>query len=189
MKNHSLGLYGGTFDPIHNGHLILARDAMEQIGIERMVFLPAKISPHKLDCPPSEPAARLAVLEACLADEPGFAVDAREIEREGPSFTIDTVRAYREEYPQATLYYLIGEDNLEALHTWKEIDALREIVRFVVLSRGEGPHTHPYETIARRVEISSTEIRKRVASGLSIRYMVPMAAIRLIQRFALYRNV
>ena len=97
--NEKIGLYGGSFDPIHNGHLILARDAMERLELDKVIFLPARISPHKLDRPPAPPEARCQMLSAAIADEPRFEMDPCEIEREGPSFTIDTVQSFQSQYP------------------------------------------------------------------------------------------
>jgi nicotinate-nucleotide adenylyltransferase len=188
MKDAHIGLFGGSFDPVHTGHLLLAADAREHLGLDRLVFLPAKISPHKLDSPPSPPESRRALLEAAIAGEPSFHLDARELDREGPSFTIDTVREYRREFPRATLHYLIGDDNLPDLDTWRDIADLRANVRFVVLARHGIPDGCPYPVIARRIEISSTEIRKRVAEGRSVRYMVPVAVGEMIERLGLYRN-
>ena len=186
--NVKIGLYGGSFDPIHNGHLILARDAMERLGLEKVVLLPARISPHKLDRPPASPEARCQMLAAAIAGEPNFEMDACEIEREGPSFTVDTVRVFNESYPGAKLYYFIGDDNLPELDTWKDIASLQQSAQFVVLSRAGMPFLSKFPTITRHVEISSTEIRNRVARGLSVRYMVPPPACAVIAKLGLYRN-
>lgn len=183
-----IGLYGGSFDPIHNGHLILARDAMERLELDRVVFLPARISPHKLDRPPASAEARCRMIAAAIEGEQGFFLDDREVRRDGPSFTVDTVRAYGGEFPGARLYYFIGDDNLDELHTWKEIDNLRTLVQFIVLSRAGMPFLAEYPTITRRVEISSTEIRNRIARGLSVRYMVPFPACQVITMEGLYKN-
>lgn len=183
-----IGLYGGSFDPIHIGHLILARDARERLDLDRVIFLPARISPHKLDHPPAPPEARCEMLAAALKDEPHLEMDDCEITREGPSFTIDTVRQYREKFPEAKLYYFIGDDNLTELHTWKEIDALQELADFVVLTRAGMPFLSKFPMIERHVEISSTEIRNRVARGLSVRYMVADSTCEVITKLRLYRN-
>jgi len=181
MKSR-VGIFGGSFDPVHNGHLLLARDAIEQLGISRVVFVPARLSPHKLERPPSDPAFRLRLLEAAVAGEPGFSVDPLELEREGPSFAIDTVRAMREKFPGSDLYYFIGADNIPKLHTWKDIDELRGIARFAVFSRGDLPVPQGWPRLLRRVEISSTEIRSRIAAGASLRYMVPDCLLPLLEK-------
>lgn len=181
-----LGLYGGSFDPIHNGHLILARDAMERLELDQVIFLPARISPHKLDRPPAPPEARCAMLAAALKGEPHMEMDDCEITREGPSFTIDTVRRFQEKYPQSRIYYFIGDDNLPELDTWKEIEHLQQLVQFVVLSRVGMPFLNKYPTITRHIELSSTEIRNRIARGQSVRYMVPAPTCEVIAQQGLY---
>jgi nicotinate-nucleotide adenylyltransferase len=186
--NEKIGLYGGSFDPIHNGHLILARDAMERLELDKVIFLPARISPHKLDRPPAPPGARCQMLAAAIADEPRFEMDPCEIEREGPSFTIDTVQLFRDRYPGAKLYYFIGDDNLPELDTWRDIANLRESAHFVVLSRAGMPFFSEFPIITRHIEISSTEIRNRIARGLSVRYMVPLPACDVIAKLGLYRD-
>ncbi|HEY5812865.1 MAG TPA: nicotinate-nucleotide adenylyltransferase, partial [Terrimicrobiaceae bacterium] len=186
--NEKIGLYGGSFDPIHNGHLILARDAMELLDLERVIFLPARISPFKLDRPPAPPEARCQMLSAAIAEEPRFEMDPCEVEREGPSFTIDTLRALQSRRPDAKFYYFIGDDNLAELHGWKDISALRQAVQFVVLSRAGTPFVSEFPTITRHIEISSTEIRSRVARGLSVRYMAPLPVCEVIANLGLYRN-
>jgi nicotinate-nucleotide adenylyltransferase len=186
--NEKIGLYGGSFDPIHNGHLILARDAMERLELDKVIFLPARISPHKLDRPPAPPQARCQMLSAAIADEPRFEMDPCEIEREGPSFAIDTVQFFQRRHPDAKLYYFIGDDNLPELESWKDSERLREAAQFVVLSRTGMPFLSEFPTITRHIEISSTEIRKRVARGLSVRYMAPLPVCELIARLGLYRN-
>ena len=186
--NEKIGLYGGSFDPIHNGHLILARDAMERLELDKVIFLPARISPHKLDRPPAPPEARCQMLSAAIADEPRFEMDPCEIERGGPSFTIDTVKSFQSRHPDAKLYYFVGDDNLPELESWKDSAKLLEAAQFVVLSRAGMPFLSEFPTITRHVEISSTEIRKRVARGLSVRYMAPLPVCELIEKLGLYRN-
>lgn len=184
---HRIGLYGGSFDPVHNGHLILAREAKEQLALDCVIFIPARISPHKEGSPPIHPSDRLDMVAAAIDGEADFFVDDLEIHREGPSFTIDTVRKYRTDFPRAAIYYLIGGDNVAELHTWKEIAALQELVTFVVLERGAA-HEVPEgcEQISRNISISSTDIRNRVASGYSIRYLVPEMVHEIIRSRQLY---
>ncbi len=123
----TIGILGGTFDPVHHGHLILARDAVEQLGLTRLIFVPAAINPHKLARGgPAAPAdARLAMLRAAIAGEPRFGVDDCELRRAGPSFSIDTVREFHARWPEAGLVYLLGADNIADLPTWRDIDELR----------------------------------------------------------------
>ena len=189
----NIGLYGGSFDPVHHGHLLLARDAVEQLGLAHLVFIPAAISPHKLTRAPGAPGdQRLQMLQAAIAGEPRFSVDPCELHRAGPSYTIDTIHALRAGHPPGTnFFYLIGEDNVAALHTWHRIDELRALVRFVVCRRHAPnlPSTTPTDcpVLTRWVDISSTEIRNRVASGRSIRYLVPEGVAAIINAQSLYR--
>ena len=183
-----LGLYGGTFDPIHHGHLILAREAIERLDLDRVVFIPAALSPHKLDSSPASGPVRRDMVAAAIAGEPGFALDDSEIHRAGPSFTIDTVEHTRARFPGAEIYYFIGEDNVAALHTWRRIAELRQLVRFVVLGRGDDSTPGEFPRLGRRIDISATEIRSRVAHGQSIRYLVPESVRTLIEQHHLYQD-
>ena len=195
-RTERIGLYGGSFDPIHAGHLILARDALEQLGLARMIFLPAAISPHKLGhAPGASGEDRLAMLRAAVIGEERFLVDPCELERAGPSYTVDTVRDLRGKFPAAEFFYLVGEDNLPALDTWHRAAELRAAVRFVVCRRhssagsgkGDGAVQAGLPVVERWVDISSTEIRKRVAAGRSIRYLVPEGVREIIDARQIYR--
>ena len=184
-----LGFYGGTFDPIHNGHLILARDALEALQLDRLFFIPNAVSPHKLASEPVPGAIRAEMVRAAIEDEPRFDLDALELDRTGVSYTIDTIVAMRERFgPDTEFFYLIGQDNVADLPTWRRIDDLHHLVSFVVLARTESDTPLPYITVRRRIEISSTEIRNRVANGLSIRYLVPDKVRALIERHSLYTS-
>ena len=183
-----LGLFGGSFDPIHHGHLILAREALESLGLDLVLFIPSGISPHKLARPPAPAGLRCQMVEAAVRDEPGLGWDDCEIRRPGPSFAIDTVREMAVRHPGVELHFFIGEDNLASLDTWKDIAALRTLVKFVVLARGHGAPDHGFPVISRPVDISSTDIRNRIARGLSVRYLAPEAACEIISQHHLYRN-
>ncbi len=183
-----LGLYGGTFDPIHHGHLILAREAIEKLELDQVVFIPAALSPHKLSSSPAAAEVRRAMVAAAIAGEPRFALDDSEIHRAGPSFTIDTVEQTRAAHPDAEIYYFIGEDNVAALHTWRRIDDLRRLVRFVVFGRGDESTPGEFPRLSRRIDISATAIRSRVARGQSIRYLVPESVRTLIDEHHLYQD-
>jgi nicotinate-nucleotide adenylyltransferase len=183
-----IGIYGGTFDPIHHAHLILAREAMETLQLEEVIFIPAAISPHKLDERPTPAAIRLEMLRAAIEGERRFRVDERELHRPPPSFTIDTLEEFVGAQPEAEIFYFIGSDNLPRLHTWHRIDDLQKLVRFVVLERGSTRSGSELLTIPRLIDISATEIRNRVATGASIRYLVPPAVAEIIQRHQLYQE-
>ena len=183
-----IGIFGGTFDPVHHGHLILARDALEKLQLETVIFVPAAISPHKLEREPTSPAIRLEMLRAAIEGEPLFSFDAMELERPSPSYTVDTIEVLRQREPAAEFFFLIGEDNVARLSTWHRFPELSKMVQFVVLDRSGLRTGHPYPAIRRHLDISATDIRNRVASGRSIRYLVPPAVETIIRERQLYRE-
>jgi nicotinate-nucleotide adenylyltransferase len=184
-----IGIMGGTFDPIHHGHLILARDALEELDLRKVIFVPNYRSPHKLGVSAAPPELRAAMVRAAIEGEAGFEIDEVEILRSGTSYTIDTALHLRMLYPQADLFYLIGEDNLAALHTWRRLDELLLLVQLVVMARATDGPPHPYITLhQRRVDISATDIRGRIAKGESIRYLVPDKVRAIIENHQLYRE-
>jgi nicotinate-nucleotide adenylyltransferase len=188
ISSEKIGLFGGSFDPIHHGHLILARDAMESLGLDRVIFIPVNVSPHKLAHPPVAARLRCEMVAAAIAGESRFSMDACEAEREGPSFAVDTVRVMRRRFPQAELFYFIGEDNVSSLHTWREIDELKKLASFVVLARGNLQPVEGFPVISRNIDISSTDIRNRIAQGLPVRYLLPDAVCAILTRHQLYLN-
>jgi nicotinate-nucleotide adenylyltransferase len=181
-------LYGGSFDPIHHGHLLLAREAMEQFGLDRVVFIPAAQSPFKLDRVPAPPDQRLAMVQAATAGEPGFEWDDSEVHRAGPSFTVDTVEAWKARAPADELYYLIGQDNVSDLPKWRRSAELLGMVKFVVFERDGYDTPHGFPAVRARMDISATAVRKRVAEGKSIRYLVPEAVREIIETHRLYKG-
>ena len=183
-----IAIYGGTFDPIHHAHLILARQAIETIGLHKVILVPAAISPLKKSAPVASGEVRLGMLQAAIKGEPKFEVNDCELLRPPPSYTIDTVEEIRRCERDATIYCLIGEDNVEQLPRWHRFDQLEKIVRIVVLDRSGKQPSHPYPLIHRRIDISATEIRQRVAQNESIRYLVPDSVEEIIQREKLYRE-
>ena len=183
-----IGIYGGTFDPIHHGHLILAREAREKLELDQIIFVPAAASPLK-EPPRASAALRLEMLQAAIKGEEGFVVDDCEIQRPAPSYSIDTVLQFREREPKAQLFWLIGADNVRSLNKWHRIEELKQLVEFVVLDRGCSELTQQiYPVVQRNIDISATDIRNRVASGRSIRYLVPQAVEEIIRREKLYRE-
>ena len=181
-----IGIFGGTFDPIHHGHLILARDALEQLALDELIFIPAALSPHKLGGSPADANARVEMLRAAIAGEPRFCLDLMELERPAPSYTVETMEALRSRQPDAQFIYLVGEDNVPQLSTWRRFADLSKIVQFAVLDRTGMRTAHPYPTVRRHIDISASDIRNRVARGQSIRYLVPPAVEEIIRARQLY---
>jgi nicotinate-nucleotide adenylyltransferase len=183
-----IGIYGGTFDPIHHAHLILARFALEKFALERIIFVPARVSPHKNDSV-ATPESRLQMLRSAIEGESQFEVDDCELQRDPPSYTIDTVQTLKEKHPAAHLFLLIGDDNLVGLPSWRGFEDLRHLVTLIVLQRALTPVAHEYLTVDRRIDISATEIRQRIASGRTIHFLVPRAVEQIIRASGLYREV
>jgi nicotinate-nucleotide adenylyltransferase len=181
-----IAIYGGTFDPIHHGHLIVAREALERLGADEVIFIPARLSPLRKAAPIARDEIRLLMIQAAIENEPGFALDDCELRRPPPSFTIDTVEQIKRRTGDATIYCLIGEDNVDKLTKWRRFADLEKMVRFVVLDRSGQRRSHVYPVIRRKIDISATEIRKRVATGRSIQYFVPLAVEEIIRREKLY---
>lgn len=182
-----IGIYGGTFDPIHHAHLILAREAREQLNLEKIIFVPAAVSPFK-DAPAVGAEVRLAMVRTAIDGEPTFVVDDCELRRPPPSYTIDTVQEIAQRELDCEIYFLVGEDNVGALSKWHRFAELQNLVRFVVLDRSGTATNHSYQMVQRKIDISGTEIRKRVASGQSIRYFVPAGVLEIIRQGNLYRE-
>lgn len=187
-----VGIFGGSFDPVHLGHLILAEAALEELDLDRIVFIPAGVSPFKQDRPPgASPDQRLAMLRLATSGEDRFSVDDRELRRSGPSYAIDTVRSLMGDYPGVRFLFLIGADNLKDLPKWHDADELMRLVDFAVFDRENSDASLVAEAglpvVRRRIDISSTEIRRRASAGLSIRFMVPEQVYDYIMSEAPYR--
>jgi nicotinate-nucleotide adenylyltransferase len=188
-----IGLFGGSFDPPHLGHWLVAIDAFERLALDRIDFVPAAAQPLKDEGHGASPEARLAMVRAMAAGDPRVGVNPAEIERGGLSFTVDTVSAYRAAHPTDDVHLLVGADAAASLPRWREPERLLGLVRLVVLARGaEAPDASAWPAGAvvlpnRRVDISSTEVRARVRDGLSIRGFVADAVAAYIADHALYR--
>ena len=189
-----LGLFGGTFDPPHVGHLIVAQDALRALGLDRIAFVPAAVPPHKRGVPITAAPLRLAMVRAALAGDDRFVVDDIELTRPGPSYTVDTLRAYRDRHGDARLFLLLGADQYADFATWRETGAIRQLATLAVLGRGgdsgsdgDGDGDENVVRVAvTRIDIASTDIRRRTAAGEPIRYLVPAAVEQLIRERALY---
>ncbi len=182
------GIFGGSFDPIHHGHLILARAAREELGLDRILFIPANVSPHKTETKPATAQDRLAMVQAAIEGEDGFMASDLELKRPAPSFTVDTLRELEKLHPQDELVLLIGADNVAKFDTWREPDEIRRLAQIAVLDRAGDAPAHGWPVIRRLVDISSTDIRARVAGGRSIRYLTPDSVCDYIAGHGLYRH-
>jgi len=185
-----LGLLGGSFNPIHHGHLITAVRAAEAARLDRVLFIPAAISPLKPTRDLASGRDRWALLKAAIRGNPLFTASDLELRRGGVSYSVDTLRELRRRSPDS-LYWILGTDAARLLPKWKSIDEVRRLVKFIVIARpGDSiPRNMSKESVVRAplLEISSSEIRERVRKGLSIRYLVPEAVERQIRRKGLYR--
>ncbi|MBT5322945.1 MAG: nicotinate (nicotinamide) nucleotide adenylyltransferase [Verrucomicrobiales bacterium] len=184
MAAQRIGLFGGSFDPVHLGHTMVARAALVEVELDQLFIIPAAQSPFKPEQSPAPAADRLAWLRLAFGDEPRCEIDAQEIERAGVSYTIDTVRDYAARFPEAELFYLIGADHVPTLPEWREAAALADAVTFVVVPRpGEletGVAEFPLSfrgTVLRGkpAAISASDLRKRLRAGESIENFVPPA--------------
>jgi nicotinate-nucleotide adenylyltransferase len=185
-----VGLLGGSFNPIHHGHLITATRAAEAVKLDRVLFIPAALSPLKNGRDLAPAADRAAMLRAALRGHPLFETCDLELRRGGVSYTIDTLRELRL-HTRARLYWILGADASRLLPRWKSIDEVRSLATFIIVSRpGErsSRRTPKQLTVeAPLLQISSSEIRERVRKGLSVRYLVPDSVERYIRRKGLYR--
>lgn len=199
-----LGLFGGSFDPVHFGHLLLAEYCREQCGLEQVWFLPAAVPPHKQDRDLSPGEVRAEMLELAIAGHEHFAVNRFELDRGGVSYTVETLRHFQSQSPEWDLFLLMGADMLHDLPNWRQSgEVLRLAIPVVVCRPGEkepdfgplAPLVPPerLEEIRRHlvtmpeIGLSGTEIRRRVREGRSIRYQTPRAVGMYIQTHGLYR--
>jgi len=192
-----LGLFGGTFDPIHLAHLIIAEWVREGLGLDRVLFVPADVPPHKTQRELSPAWQRLAMVRLATADSPFFVASDLEIRRGGISYTIDTVRAVRQLFAVAAdeLFLIIGSDSLQEIATWREPEKIFAACQVAVVTRPGYDHDKaPAEFAAKAtflatplLDVSSSQIRERVKAGKSIRYLVPRSVERYIEEHGLYR--
>ncbi len=189
-----LGFYGGSFDPVHLGHLIVAQDAFEQAKLDRLFLVPTAQSPLKDKAPRATDQQRLEMLRLALEDRKDFELLPDEVERAGVSYTIDTVERLRERWPAAELFWIIGADQVEQLPDWHRIDELITQVCFICVSRPGYSLTVPsgipedrlVHLAERQIPISSTEIRQHCAEGKPVDFFLPPAVTAYIQKYELY---
>ncbi|WP_373231781.1 nicotinate-nucleotide adenylyltransferase [Cohnella sp.] len=192
-----VGLLGGTFDPIHNGHMIAAQAAKEAAKLDEVWFIPTSSPPHKPQ-PEALAGKRRQMVEAAINDNPHFHLEEIELNRDGTSYTIDTVSAIQQQHPKVTFFWIVGSDMVKDLPNWRMIDELAERISFIGLERPDqlsDDSTLP-SFIRRRllranmplIGISSSDIRRRCKEGLSVRYMLPDSVLEIIQRDGLYES-
>jgi nicotinate-nucleotide adenylyltransferase len=187
-----IGLFGGTFNPVHFGHTMVARAAVEELALDRLFIIPAARSPFKPEDEPVPAADRLAWLRLAFVGEPRCEIDAQEIEREGVSYSIDTVRAMAERFPEAELFYLIGADHVPTLPQWREAEALAQLATFVVVPRPGEPvadFPEPFRGQVLRgqpMAISASDIRQRLREGKSIEHLVPPGVAATLETRHIY---
>ncbi|HVS59662.1 MAG TPA: nicotinate-nucleotide adenylyltransferase [Gemmatimonadaceae bacterium] len=190
-----IGVFGGTFDPPHVGHLLLAADAREALQLDRLIFIPAATQPFKLGTPPvASGQDRLEMVRLAVADDANYAVDEAEINRKGLSYTVDTLEHLAERFKGAQLFLLIGQDALAGFPQWRNPERIRELATLAAMERS-GPLGLRSEVAAegvvtvstRRVDVSSTEIRERRRAKKSIKGFVPESVERFIEARGLYR--
>jgi nicotinate-nucleotide adenylyltransferase len=185
-----IGILGGTFNPVHIGHLILAEEAREKLGLDKVIFIPANLPPHKDNIDIADPQARLKMLKLAAKGNKYFAVSDIEIRRSGRSYTIDTIKTLKDKYKGDELYFIIGSDLLKYLEGWKDLSEIFKIVKFIAATRPG----YPLENIPayiktlgiRAVDISGFSVRQCVKEGKSFRYLVPEAVFEYINKTKLY---
>jgi nicotinate-nucleotide adenylyltransferase len=189
-----LGIFGGSFDPPHVGHLLVAVDAYEALELDRLIFVPNAIQPLKAGAQVAPAHQRLAMVRLLLGSDERFEVDATEIDRAGLSYTVDTLETFARRHPTAERFFLVGEDAMATFASWREPGRILELARLAIMRRaavaGERRPALPDGTIAlstRLVDVSSTEIRERVRCGKSLYGFVPEPVAEFIEAERLYR--
>lgn len=191
-----IGVFGGTFDPPHLGHLIVAESARETLDLDKVLFIPCASPPHKSSRSLIDPDRRMEMITLAISGHPSFEVSDLEIQRGGKSYTVDTLRVLTSLYPRSELYLLIGIDNLLELHTWREPEEIFALSDVVAINRPGFNTADVRKDYLRRVtflrspniDISSSEIRRKAKMGKSIRYLVPSAVETYILKHGAYRD-
>ena len=189
-----IGILGGTFNPIHVGHLVAAQVAQEEMRLDQVIFVPSFLPPHKTEKNLASAADRLAMVRLAIRDNPKFTVSDFEIKKGGKSYSIDTVRFFRKKFPQSsTLFFIIGADELNALKGWKDINELVNLVSFIAVNRPgykpAGRKLIKHESVEMpAIDLSSSLIRNRAAAGKSTRFLVPDRVALYIEKAGLYQT-
>lgn len=199
-----VGIFGGTFDPIHIGHLVLAEQCREQCRLDEVWFVPASVPPHKQDTIISPANARCEMIEFAIAGNPQFRLSRIELDRAGPSYTVTTLEGLHAEDPTRELFLLVGADSIRDLPTWRQPERILELATVVAVNRGRDlltpaeveqrliDHVGPVASTRIRciqmpgIDVSASDIRRRIEVGLSIRYLVPRAVEMYIHERRIY---
>ncbi len=186
-----IGILGGTFNPVHIGHLILAEEVREKLGLDKIIFVPAYLPPHKDNSDIAPAGERLSMVKIAIKANKFFHASDIEIKRDGRSYTIDTIREFKKAYPDDELYFIIGSDLLKYLDDWKDLQEIIRIVKFVVATRPGYPlekiPSHISTIPIRAVDISGFEIRNAIKENKSFRYLVADGVFKYINKKRLYR--
>ncbi|MBI1883025.1 MAG: nicotinate-nucleotide adenylyltransferase [Chlamydiae bacterium] len=200
-----IGLFGGTFDSIHVGHLILAEHVRQKMALDKVIFIPSASPPHKKGLAMTPAPLRLKMVELAIEGNAHFRVSRIELDRSSLSYSMDTVVAFKKKYPQHSFFFIVGSDSLFKLYTWYGVEKLIKLSDFIVATRPGFSLRNvsakklrlsekAFQKVTRycvrmpEIGISSTQIRKRVAEGLSVRYLVPEKVQKFIERMKLYRK-
>lgn len=192
IKRHRIGILGGTFNPPHLGHLLIAEQVGNQLDLDEVWFMPTAKPPHAPGKKTIAAQHRLQMVQKAIDNNPLFKLQPYEVNRGGINYTVDTMRHFMEEYPQSDFYFIIGGDSANDLSTWRNIDELSQMVQFVGVRRLRNkPYNGPYSILwvdTPLIDISSTEVRLRVYLEQSIRYQVPEAVEEYIMKHRLYMD-
>ena len=200
MEITRLGVMGGTFNPIHLGHLMIAEEARQAFHLKKVLFVPSYITPNKDVCGATA-EQRLAMTRLATADNPYFTVSEMEMRRRGNSYTVDTLRLLKEIYgPSHSLYFISGTDTIHDLHNWNNPEEILSLCQFIGATRPDGSEQidsiiSSFGELGKNIlklpvptmEISSTELRRRIRLGLSVRYMMPSAVVEYIRKNGVYQ--
>jgi nicotinate-nucleotide adenylyltransferase len=186
-----VGILGGTFDPPHHGHLLIANEVLSSLQLDEVWFMPNQEPPHKKKSETIRNEDRLQMLELAVKDNQQFRVKSIELERSGPSFTIETMKILKSQYPDYQFFFIIGADMIEYLPKWHKINELVELVQFVGVDRSDYNHDTNYPIIyvdVPAIEVSSSLIRERLKKGKTVRYLLPEPVIEYIKECRLYET-
>lgn len=188
-QRRQVGILGGNFNPVHVAHLITADQVGQALGLEKVLLMPSNLPPHVDEKKTIAAEHRVNMLQLAIADNPLLAIETIELERQGKSYTYDTMKLLQEKHPDTDFFFIIGGDMVEYLPKWHKVDELMQLVNFVGVRRPNYPTETPYPIIwidVPLMEVGSTNLRKKIAQGCSVNYLIPQNVIHYIQEKGLY---